>query len=224
MFHVIVVCVVATLLLSSNLVTTMATKGYESTSEVEAESRSLDIEECLSCFRKVKSLEEKQKTLEMEIARLRGAIDHLMGVTSSYKEQLEEEITSGIYHLQRQEEYIPEDNQTQELQDSPSIPSLSFMIAASQSSSIPIKEEEENVKVDERPSSVSEGDLSNGTTFRYGSSFSRYQERKLVDVTSIDWSLVTSSARWSGRYSHSSVALDSNTIVLMGGSTSSGSK
>ncbi len=32
------------------------------------------------------------------------------------------------------------------------------------------------------------------------------------------WSLVTSSASWSGRYSHSSVALDSNTIVLMGGS------
>ncbi len=31
------------------------------------------------------------------------------------------------------------------------------------------------------------------------------------------WSLVTSTAPWSGRYGHSSVALDSNTIVLMGG-------
>ncbi len=31
------------------------------------------------------------------------------------------------------------------------------------------------------------------------------------------WSLVTSSASWSGRDAHSSVALDSNTIVLMGG-------
>ena len=37
------------------------------------------------------------------------------------------------------------------------------------------------------------------------------------------WSLVTSSASWSGRDRHSSVALDSNTIVLMGGWTGGGS-
>ena len=35
------------------------------------------------------------------------------------------------------------------------------------------------------------------------------------------WSLVTSSAPWSGRHEHSSVALDSNTVVLMGGWTGS---
>ena len=35
------------------------------------------------------------------------------------------------------------------------------------------------------------------------------------------WSLVTSSASWSSRGYHSSVALDSNTIVLMGGAGSS---
>ena len=32
------------------------------------------------------------------------------------------------------------------------------------------------------------------------------------------WSLVTSSASWGVRKGHSSVALDSNTIVIMGGS------
>jgi hypothetical protein len=36
------------------------------------------------------------------------------------------------------------------------------------------------------------------------------------------WSLVTSSAPWSGRYAHSSVALDSNTIILMGGDYNGG--
>ncbi len=38
------------------------------------------------------------------------------------------------------------------------------------------------------------------------------------------WSLVTSSDPWSGRTSHSSVVLDSNTIILMGGTTGGGSK
>ncbi len=48
------------------------------------------------------------------------------------------------------------------------------------------------------------------------------KERKLVDVTSIPWSLGTSSPSWDALASHSSVALDSGTIVLMGGITSSG--
>ncbi len=38
------------------------------------------------------------------------------------------------------------------------------------------------------------------------------------------WSLVTSSASWSDRAAHSSIALDSNTIVLMGGETISSGK
>ncbi len=51
----------------------------------------------------------------------------------------------------------------------------------------------------------------------------RYHARRLVEVTSIDWSMVTSSASWSSRVYHSSVALDSNTIVLTGGESYSNS-
>ena len=84
-----------------------------------------------------------------------------------------------------------------------------------------VKEEQEEVKGKERLSTGGESDFYNSTTLILSPSFSRYHERRLVDVTTIAWSLATSSASWSGRSGHSSVALDSNTIVLMGGDTSS---
>jgi hypothetical protein len=71
-------------------------------------------------------------------------------------------------------------------------------------------------EVIETPSSVAESDFYNSSSLILFPSFSRYQKRSLVDVTR-NMSLVTSSASWSGRFRHSSVALDSNTIVLMGG-------
>jgi hypothetical protein len=77
--------------------------------------------------------------------------------------------------------------------------------------------------VQENLSSVVEGDAPNSTSLILSSSFSRHHERKLMDVSSITWSLVTSSASWVSRRGHSSVALDSNTVVLMGGA-SAGSK
>ena len=49
--------------------------------------------------------------------------------------------------------------------------------------------------------------------------FSRNKERKLFDFGSIAWSLVSASPGFSARESHSSVALDSSTIVLAGGAT-----
>ena len=147
-------------------------------------------------------------------------IRHLMDITTLDKVQLQEEI-GAVIHFQRQKQYVSEEDEGRDLESSPSMSSLSSLEADSQSSSIPVKEEQEEVKGKERLSTVGEGDFYNSTTLILSPSFSRYHERRLVDVTTIAWSLVTSSASWSGRDRHSSVALDSNTIVLMGGYTSS---
>ena len=145
-------------------------------------------------------------------------IRHLMAVSTLDKVQLQEEIEA-VIHVQRQKQYVPEEDEARVLESSPSLSSLSSMEADSQSSTILIKEEKVEGKV--RLSYAGEGDFYNSTSLILSPSFSRHHERRLVDVTTIPWSLVTSSASWSGRYYHSSVALDSNTIVLMGGWTTS---
>ena len=148
---------------------------------------------------------------------------HLVAITTLDKVQLKEEIAA-VIQLQRPKQYVPEEDESRELESSPSLASLSSLEADSQSSTIPVKEEQEEVKGEEILSTVGEGYSHNSTTLILSPSFSRYQERRLVDVTTIAWSLVTSSASWSGGYGLSSVALDSNTIVLMGGETTGYSK
>jgi hypothetical protein len=67
-------------LLSSNTsVMVMASEVFERTTEIETMSMSLDMDDCLSCFQKIKALEERQQILEKENHHLRGVIhDHLM--------------------------------------------------------------------------------------------------------------------------------------------------
>ena len=147
-------------------------------------------------------------------------IRHLMAITTFDKVQLKQEIAI-VIHLQRQERSGPGEDQVREFESRQSLASLSSMKADPQSFTIPVKEEEEKLNGKERHSYVAENDSYNSTSLILSSSFSRYQQRRLLDVTTIAWSSVTSSASWSARYSHSSVALDSNTIVLMGGWTGS---
>jgi hypothetical protein len=147
-------------------------------------------------------------------------IRHLMDITTLDKVRLQEEIAAAI-HLQRQKQYVPEEDEAREVESTPSISSLSSLEADSQSSTIPVKEDEEKGRGKERPTSGGQGDFYNITSLIPSTSYSRYHERRLLDVTTIAWSLISSSASWSGRSFHSSVALDSNTIVLMGGVTSS---
>ncbi len=145
---------------------------------------------------------------------------HLLYITTLDKVRLKEEIAA-VIQLQRQKKNVSEKFEERELESSPSISSLSSLEADSPSSTMPVKENQEEVNGKERLSTVEEGDFYNRTSLILSPSFSRYQERMLMDVTTFAWSLVTASASWNGRYLHSSVALDSNTIVLMGGGTSS---
>jgi hypothetical protein len=138
---------------------------------------------------------------------------HLIAITSLDKEQLRGEIAT-VIQLQGQEDYTRIYDQDRKLHDSPYPSDLSFKNGTPQS---PLVSEEEKEDLQEIPSFlVQDGDL-NSTSLTDTLSISRDHERKLVDVNSITWSLASSSASWSARSGHASVALDSKTIVVMGG-------